>query len=173
MSLAIATYGENSRLAAPYFMILGTSQYRDGDASCIDVFRKLHNVYEAAEDKEPKELEMSTYWRALGCRAYGDLPQARKLLESLIRQLREAAVPDEDGIACFTMALAGIDACEGRREAALARYREAIDLRATLVGSGDDRLQQWRQELADYEAGKLPSLAAEDWPIRYDISPPD
>lgn len=165
---ALTEYGDQDLVFADVLHCVAHVQYVEADPACVLSATEALAIQASLLPVDDRELLGNEIAQAKMCRAFGELDRARRVLDAVVVKLKAVDKPERLRADALQL-LAGIDAHQGRKSDAEARYREVIALRTKLDGADDETVEENRKTLDAYLAGTLPSLKPADNPDEFVI----
>jgi len=161
-----AVLGEKDVLTAYVLDCRATFECRNADPAAIRTQERALTIYRSLppDDEEFDLLQVEFDLAHYRC-VFGDLDGARELLEKLLPELTGEKRRVLKGTALRSLAM--IDACQARRESAIARWQAAIALLELEELKHARAAAMFRDELEDYLSGRLPGLTTADMPVGF------
>lgn len=161
-----AVLGEKHPLTGYVLDCRAMFEYRNSDPAAIRTQERVRAIYRSLppDDEEFDLLQVDFDLAQYRC-VFGDLDGARELFEKLLPDLTGEKRRVLKGTVLRSLAM--IDACQARRESAIARWREAIALLELEELQHARAAAMFRGELEEYLSGKLPGMTTEDLPVGF------
>lgn len=166
---ARAEFGDQDEVLADVLVSVAGLEYVENDPTCIATAMQALAIYGSILPADDLKTLGGATITAKYCRAFGEIDQARKFLEETLPKLRNLEKPAPQHVAGALRLLAGIDAHQGRKYIAEARYREAIAIMEK-ADAADKQLARDRKDLETVLAGGTPSFKVADNPSNLELT---